>query len=163
MTTRITAGAFLSCGNKVLLMKRGMHKKLAPGHWAGVGGHIDMCDIKNPKTLDLAVTCCREVQEETGIDKSQIRNLKLRYIAVRKGSAEIRLHHHYFGELENEIPLPECGEGELHWKDRSEILGLDLTTSVKEVLRHWISNPDCEGVYVVAVNPTGDAAVVSEI
>ena len=163
ITTRITAGAFLSCGNKVLLMKRGLHKELGPGLWAGVGGHLDMCDITNPRALDLAETCYREVQEETGIDKSQIRNMKLRYIAVRKDGADIRLHHYYFGELEKEIPLPECSEGEFHWKDKNEILALPMTTSGKEAVRHWINNPDIEGVYFIAVNPAGESAVISEV
>lgn len=163
LTTRITAGAFLTCGDKILLLKRGLHKELGPGRWAGVGGHMDMCDIKNPRALDLAETCYREVLEETGIEKSQIRNLKLRYIAVRKGGAEIRLHHHFFGELENEIPLPECNEGELHWKHKSEIHDLYMTMSIKEALKHWINNPGSEGVYVVAVNPADDSAVVTEV
>jgi len=32
MTTRITSGGFLTCKNKILMMRRGMHKKLGPGH-----------------------------------------------------------------------------------------------------------------------------------
>ena len=34
MVTRITSGGFLVCKNSVLLMKRGLHKKLAAGCWA---------------------------------------------------------------------------------------------------------------------------------
>jgi len=75
MTTRIMAGAFLVCGDKVLLMKRGLHKEFGAGLWAGVGGHLEMDDIKNPRALDLIETCYREIQEETGIEKSDILNL----------------------------------------------------------------------------------------
>ena len=91
MTTRLTAGAFLVCGNKVLLMKRGLHKELGPGLWAGVGGHLDLEDIENPRAIDLIETCYREVQEETGISRANIFKLQLKYIAVRKDSNEIAL------------------------------------------------------------------------
>jgi 8-oxo-dGTP diphosphatase len=158
MALRILAGAFLCCENKVLLIKRGSHKELATGLWAGIGGHLDLNDIKNPKALDMLETCYREVQEETGITRDEICYLKLRYIAMRRDGDEIRLHHHYFGELENEIALPECDEGELHWINKADLPGLPMTTSGKEALMHWILHPDDEGVYFVAVNPAGDCS-----
>ena len=136
MVTRITAGAILECGSKVLLLKRGLHKKLAPGLWAGIGGHMELSDIENPRALNLIETCYREVYEETGIEKSSIKNLKLRYIAVRKVDGEISWHHHYIGELDAEISLPDCDEGELHWVDKRDIIDLPMTTLVKEALRH---------------------------
>jgi len=163
MVTRITAGAFLVCKNKVLLMKRGMHKKLGPGLWAGVGGHMEMSDIKNPRGLDLAETCYREACEETGITKTDIRNLTLRYIAVRRMEDEIRFHYHFFGEVKNEIPLPTCDEGELHWVDKNNVLGLPMSTSVKEAVRHWITSPDENWIYCIAVDPAGESAVVSRL
>ena len=162
MVTRITAGAFLSCGNKVLLMKRGLHKELGAGLWAGIGGHLELNDIKNPRALDLAETCYREVLEEAGISKPEIRNLKLRYVAVRKDGDEIRLHHHYFGEVDNEIPLPKCDEGEFYWIEKNNIVDLPMSTSVKEAVKHWVLNPG-DGVYFIAVSPAGDSAVISEI
>jgi len=136
VVTRITAGAFLSCGNKVLLMKRGLHKEMAAGMWASIGGHMDLTDINNPRTIDLSETCYREVYEETGIPKSAIKDLKLRYIAVRLIDNQVRCHHHYFGEIENEVSLQECTEGELHWVNKSEMLDLPMTTSVKEAVKH---------------------------
>jgi len=160
--TRITAGAFLSCGDKVLLMKRGMHKELGPGLWAGVGGHLDMCDIENPRAIDFVNTCYREVEEETGIARTDIRNLTLRYLAVRKDGNEIRLHHHYFGELEKAIVLPVCDEGEFFWVDKDKISSLPMSTSVREAITHWINNPG-DGVYFIAVCPDGESAVVSKI
>ena len=161
VVTRITAGAFLSCGNKVLMMKRGLHKEMAPGMWAGIGGHIDLTDINNPRAIDLTETCCREVYEETGIPKSAIKDLKLRYIAVRLIDNQVRWHHHYFGEIENEVSLQECTEGELHWVNKSEILDLPMTTSVKEAVKHWIQNPHEDAIFMVAVSPNNETAVVS--
>jgi len=163
MFTRITAGAFLACEGKVLLMKRGMHKELGAGLWAGIGGHLDLGDIKNPRAIDLIETCHREVKEETGIEKASISNLRLRYIAMRKVGNEVRLHYHYFGEIENEISLPQCDEGELYWIDKKDILGLPMSTSVKEAVVHWVQNPDDDSLYLITVNKTGDSAVISEI
>jgi len=163
MTTRITAGAFLSCGDKVLLLKRGLHKELGPGMWAGIGGHMELDDIKNPRALDHLKACYREVQEETGIIKSDIHNLKLRYIALRKDGNDIRLHYHYFGEVESELPLPECDEGELYWVPKNEIADLPKSTSVREAVDHWLQNPDSEDVYFVAVHTDGESATITKV
>ena len=163
MTTRITAGAFLTCGNKILLMKRGLHKELGPGLWAGIGGHIDINDITNPRALNLAVTCFREVYEETGIARESIRDLKLRYIATRKVGDEIRFHHHFIGEMETEIPLPKCEEGELHWVCKDDIPRLPMSTSVGEALKHWLANPHSNDVYMVAVDKAGENATVLQL
>jgi 8-oxo-dGTP diphosphatase len=166
MTTRITTGVFLCCGDKVLMMKRGLHKELGSGMWAGVGGHLDLQDIKNPRAIDFAETLYREVFEETGIEKSRIHSLKLRYIVVRKSGGEIGIVYHYFGKTDEEIPLPECDEGELHWKHKHEIPELAeyvMSGSVREALMHWFQNPESDKVYLVAVNTADNSAVISEI
>jgi len=163
MTTRITAGAFLICGNKVLLMKRGLHKKMGPGMWAGIGGHMEMGDITDPRALNLIETCYREVEEESGIAKKDIFNLKLRYIAVRKLDTEVRFHHFFMGEVAEEMPLPKCEEGELHWMDINDVCNLQMSTTTGSAVKHWLDNPKCEAIYMVAVNKTNDGATVSEL
>jgi len=163
MTTRITAGAFLVSGNKVLLIKRGLDKKLAPGLWAGVGGHMELSEIIDPRALNLIETCYREVQEETGITKSDIKNLKLRYIAVRKLDTDIRFHHFFMGEVETEMPLPECEEGELHWVAMENICGLQMSESVKPVVKHWTANPNSDEIFMIAINKTCDKATISAL
>ncbi|MCL2285952.1 MAG: NUDIX domain-containing protein [Firmicutes bacterium] len=163
MTIRITAGAFLFRGSKVLLMKRGLHKKLGPGKWAGVGGHMEISDITDPRAFDIIETCYREIFEEAGICKSDIKNLKLRYIAARKVDNEIRLHHHFMGEVDTEFPLPICEEGELYWVAKKDIPGLPMSTTVGEAVKHWLANPENDGVYMVAVNKTDSGADISEL
>ena len=161
--TRITAGAFLTCGGKILLMKRGPHKQLSPGLWAGVGGHLDMEDIQNPRALAFIETCYREIREETGLTRADIHGLKLKYIAMRKYGDEIRLHYHFFGQLAEEIPPPACDEGEFFWVAKDDISALPMATSVKEALKHWLANPGGDAVYLVAVSPVGDSATVLEV
>jgi len=163
ITTRITAGAFLICGDKVLLMKRGLHKEIGAGMWAGVGGHLDMSDFTNPRAIDTLETCYREVHEETGILRTDIYDLKLRYIAVRRVDGEVRLHYHYFGKLKQEILPPKCSEGDFFWIDKIDLTNLPMSTSIKEAVRHWVCNPNCDEVYLVAVDKVGTSAVISGI
>jgi len=163
MVTRITVGAFLSCENKVLLMKRGLHKELGAGLWAGIGGHLDLEDIKNPRAIDFIETCYREVWEEAGIEKSDIRGLTLKYIGVRKVDNEIRMNYFYFGEIENEIPLPKCDEGDFFWVDKGEIINLPMSRTVKEAVKNWVKNPADDNVYFIIVSADEDSAVISQL
>lgn len=75
ITLSIATAAFLKRGSDYLLMKRAPNRKVAPGVWSGVGGHMECDELNNPQK-----TCLREVLEETGITKEQIQDLKLRYL-----------------------------------------------------------------------------------
>jgi 8-oxo-dGTP diphosphatase len=165
MHTRLTASAFLTCGGKILLMKRGLHKELGPGLWAGIGGHLDMCDIANPRAIDLTETCYREVFEETGIPREDIRELTLKYVTMRydKDGEEIRSNYYFMGKLEREMPLPDCDEGELHWVDIGDIDGLTMINPAKYALTHWLENPDRDRVHLVITNAAGDRAEIVEL
>ena len=163
MITRITAGAILTYKNKILLMKRGLHKKLAPGLWAFIGGHLELEDIKNPSEINLIDTCYREVFEETKIAKQDILNLKLRYMVVRKDDNEIRIHHHFISEVTSEFALPECDEGKLHWIDKKDIFDLPMSLSLKTAATHWLENPDDDEMFIVIINRTGDSAEILEL
>jgi len=145
------------------MMKRGLHKKLGPGTWAGVGGHMEVNDMKDPRALAIVDTCYREVYEETGIERAAIQNLKLRYIAIRKADGEIRMHHHFIGEIETEVALPHCDEGDLHWVDKADIPALPMSPSVGLTLKHWLSNIESEDIFLVAVNDTNESATISAL
>jgi len=144
-------------------MKRGLHKELGPGLWAGVGGHMDLQDIKNPRALELAETCYREVEEETGIKRTQIRGLALRYMVVSRAETEIRIVYHYFGEVEEEISPPKCEEGEFFWINKEDALNRPMSASVKEAIKHWVANPGSEDIYFICVNKADDSAVITQI
>lgn len=162
MQTRITSSAFITYDEKVLLMKRGLHKKLGAGKWAGVGGHIDLQDIKNPRALKLKKTCYREIEEETGITKSQIKTLTLRYIAVIQVENEIRIHYHHIAQLKKEVPPHnKCNEGELHWLNKSEIENLPMSTTVKTAITHWLNHNKSETIHLIAVK--NDIATITEL
>ncbi|MCL2603724.1 MAG: NUDIX domain-containing protein [Defluviitaleaceae bacterium] len=160
ITTRIKAAAFLTCGNKVLLLKRGLHKKLAPGLWAGIGGHMELDEITDPRAFNLMETCLREIHEETGINRADIRGLKLRYIATRRDGHEIFHHYKFIGELDNEVPLPHCNEGELHWVERDAALTLPMGITVRVMYRHWMQNPHEDKIFMAVIDGSEEEAAL---
>ncbi|MCL2203477.1 MAG: NUDIX domain-containing protein [Defluviitaleaceae bacterium] len=147
MKLRKMAGAFLTYGDEVLLIQRGLHKKLAPGMWSCIGGHIEQEEHDNP-----LVACFREIEEETGITCSSITGLSLRYITTRKIDDEIRTGYYFFGKTTHRCALPECAEGALHWVNISEIPNLQMTFSIKSVSTHWQNNPNCTNVFLCGIN-----------
>ena len=158
MTTRDMVGAFLIYGDKVLLMHRGLHKKLAPGMWSAIGGHIEQGELNNP-----LAACYREIEEETGITGDSIINLRLRYISVRNTEDEIRVVYYFFGNTTEEIILQPCDEGTLHWVDIRDIPTKPMTFSVEEITRHWLANPDSDSVYVCCVNKDNNHSTWGEL
>lgn len=56
---------FIRHGNDVLLLKRGEHKRIFPGLYNGVGGHIE-------RDEDPLTGAIREMQEETGLDVTNV-------------------------------------------------------------------------------------------
>jgi len=144
---RKMAGAFLTYKDEILLIKRGMHKKLAPGMWSCIGGHMEQEEHNNP-----LAACFREVEEETGISQSSIVNLSLRYITTRRIDDEIRTGYYFFGSTSHKCVLPECPEGTLHWIKISDMADLPMTFSIKSISRHWQNNQDCHNIFLCGIN-----------
>src|SRR5690554_8185938 len=57
---------FITHGDDVLLLKRGLHKRVYPGRYNGVGGHIE-------RDEDPLTSAIREMQEETGLTVEDVR------------------------------------------------------------------------------------------
>lgn len=57
---------FIRHGDDVLLLKRAEHKRVFPGQYNGVGGHIE-------RDEDPVTGAIREMQEETGLDVTNVR------------------------------------------------------------------------------------------
>jgi 8-oxo-dGTP diphosphatase len=58
--------SFITHGDHILLMKRGTHKRIFPGHYNGLGGHIE-------RDEDPYQSAIREIQEESGLDVVNVR------------------------------------------------------------------------------------------
>ncbi len=135
MVFRNIATAFLENSEDMLLMKRAAHKTIAPGYWFGVGGHVEPQEINHPQ-----LACEREIQEETGIKKDEISNLKHRYIIFNKDEKEVVINHIFTGEINTRNVKPNS-EGTLHWVPRDQVLDKTFIPAIREVLRHYLSEP----------------------
>jgi len=132
MKTRLMTTAFLFNNNKVLLLKRAADRKLAPGLWTGIGGHIEPHEMNEPET-----TCIREIYEESGIEESRIDDLKLRYIVIRQKELEMREQFVYFGKTDK-YDIIDTYEGELHWINSDTLQTFEMPWTIKSLLKHYI-------------------------
>jgi len=136
-------GAFLRNNGNVLLIKRGMHKKIAPGMWSGVGGRIENAEMNTP--LDAVL---REIEEESGILPQNISSLELQYILIGKHTDYIGQTYIYFGES-SQTKIIQCDEGEIAWIPQDDLLNRNFSDFIEQMLRHHMGRlPEDKAVYV---------------
>ena len=158
MKQQIFASSFLTYNDEMLLMQRGLHKKYAPGMWASIGGHMESNELNNP-----IATAFREIGEETGVPPSEISDLELRYITIRHAEDEIRISYYFFGRLNQKPSLHECDEGALHWVNIKEIQNLPMTYSNKDIINHWLANPNSTKIFLRAASHDYTTATWAEL
>jgi len=151
ITLRNGVAAFLRNSGKYLLMNRATNRKIAPGVWSGVGGHMEPYEINDPLSA-----CYREIEEETGIIQNEILSLKLLHIITRRSNYEIRQSYIYFGETAK-TDIIQTDEGNLSWVECKELLNREYTKTFAAMLEHYSSrNLNDSAVYVgVAENDNG--------
>jgi len=114
-----TVGAlFIRSDGKILLGLRAPSKKVWPGHWDTIGGHVE-----DGESLDEALI--REVQEETGMTPTLFRLIA----TVRERQPEVYgdARHHVYAVTawQGGEPANVCDEHtELKWFGASEMRGL---------------------------------------
>ncbi len=127
---------FLKNNNDYLLMKRADNRKIAPGFWNGISGHMEPWEINDPYR-----TCLREVQEESGIQEKDIKELSLKYIILRKSKDEMVVNYFHFGKTQRrEVSASE--EGTLHWVPESEVLKRKHVDVIRLTLEHYLETGD---------------------
>ena len=128
--------AFLFYEDKVLLMKRGNDRKIAPGYWFGVGGHMEAEEMNNPYKAIY-----REILEETGIKEEKLKDLNLKYIAYNRDidNDEIIVNHIFFGDITSKDFI-NSDEGELFWVDKDEVLKKEFHPVFKIILANYFKN-----------------------
>ena len=131
ITLRNSVAAFLRNNYKYLLMNRAPNRKIAPGVWCGVGGHIEPHEINDPLTA-----CYREIEEETGIQKCQIVSIDLYYIIMRRSKDEIRQSYIYFGET-LQTDVTQTDEGTLFWINEKDLLNREYSKTFAAMLEHY--------------------------
>lgn len=136
MHLRNVTTAFLMNRDDFLMMKRSEHKKIAPGYWYGVGGHLEPAELNDPRGA-----CLREIEEETGLDAAQVLDLRLRYIVMRRSGTELVINYFYFGRTATR-ELKASDEGTLHWIPRGEALDRKLFPAIGLTLGHFLEEGD---------------------
>lgn len=155
ITLTHNTGAFLKRGNEYLLMHRAPDRKFLPNAWSGVGGGVERGEHEDPQAA-----CLREIEEETGIPATQIRDFRLRYIILRRRGDCISHSYIYFGETDAE-PSVTTPEGTLHWVPEGQLLDRAFSATFGAMLRHYLYTPDPERVMMgCAENDNGACRMV---
>lgn len=115
---------FVCNGDDVLLMRRSEHKRVFPGRYNGVGGHIERHE-------DPLCSARREIQEETGL---QVDNLHLRAVYNIDAGEATGIMLFVFTCTSSSRDVIESAEGTLHWVPRAEIERLDLVEDLPLIL-----------------------------
>lgn len=146
ISVRTMTGAFLMNHEDVLMLKRSKNKKIAPGLWSCIGGHVEPYEHRSPER-----SCLREIEEETGISRSEIENLTLRYILLRRKEDEINQHYIFFGKS-NTRTIKNCDEGELQWVRWSEVANLQMSLSLQLMFEHYFQHSQSDKVWTGTFN-----------
>lgn len=88
---RNMASIYLTKGNQMLLLYR-QGSRVVNNVWVGsAGGHFENFELNDAKACVL-----RELYEELSVTESQIENLQMRYITLRRTKEEIRQNYYFF-------------------------------------------------------------------
>lgn len=124
---------YILCDNKILLLYRKGGKVVNNVWVASAGGHFEENELNDARRCVL-----RELEEEIGITEKELRDLGMRYIALRSVNGEIRQNYYFFARVDNEAQIGlTSNEGELKWFDISEIDSLEMPYTAKYVLQHY--------------------------
>ncbi len=124
---------YILCSNRILLLYR-QGGKVVNNVWvASAGGHFEENELNDARRCVL-----RELEEEIGITEKELRDLEMRYIALRSVNGEIRQNYYFFAQVDNEAQIGlNSNEGELKWFAISEIDSLEMPYTAKYVLQHY--------------------------
>jgi len=124
---------YLLKGDKILLLFR-QGGSVVNNVWTGsAGGHFEEFELNDAKACVL-----REMKEEINLSESDLQNLSLRYITIRRTRKEIRQNYYFFAELKEDISEDlNSNEGTLKWFPIEEIGALEMPYTAKYVTEHY--------------------------
>ncbi|MCU0499161.1 MAG: NUDIX domain-containing protein [Anaerolineae bacterium] len=128
---------------KVLLMKRGSHKRVFPNRYNGVGGHIE-------RDEDPYTSAQREILEETGL---VVQNLKLCGVYnIDTGETTGIMLHIFTAVSDQHQVIQDSPEGTLHWVDPAMLDQLDLVEDLPLILPRVLAMSDQDAPFFVHVS-----------
>ncbi|MBK9122883.1 MAG: 8-oxo-dGTP diphosphatase [Chloroflexi bacterium] len=142
---------FVRCGDRVLLMKRGPHKRIFPNRYNGLGGHIE-------RDEDPYSSALREVHEESGLTAT---NLELRGVHhIDAGADSGILMFVFTADADDQAPLSHSHEGVLEWVSLDRVLGLDLVEDLPHTLDRILTMERVAAPYFAHVSYDADDRIV---
>ena len=131
---RNMTSVYITKDDKMLLLFR-QGSRVVNDVWTGsAGGHFEECELNDARACIL-----REMEEELGLKESDVENLSLRYITLRRTKGEIRQNYYFFAQLSSEADEhPVSNEGITRWFAYSELSDLEMPYSAKFVIEHYL-------------------------
>lgn len=123
---------FIIRDNQVLLQKASDTKKIFPGYYNGIGGHIE----RGETPLECAQ---RELLEETGLSCTDLTLTGTVHIDVAEKQG-ILLFVFIGSQIQGSIR--GSAEGEVHWISLSEIEGLRILDDVPDLINNSLISID---------------------
>jgi 8-oxo-dGTP diphosphatase len=124
--------SFVLHGEDVLLMKRGAHKRVFPGMYNGLGGHIE-------RDEDVLTSARREIQEESGLTVS---DLRLRGVHQIDTGEQTGILLFIFTAKSDSRTVVACDEGTLEWVSPPAWPALPLVEDVAAILARLAATGD---------------------
>ena len=106
---------FVTYGDDILLLKRAATKRIYPGYYNGLGGHIE----RNEDPLTGAI---REIHEETGLDVKNVRYCGSTHIDAGQ---DVGILLFIFAAEATSHDFTDCDEGTLEWLPLRNVLADD--------------------------------------
>ena len=117
---------YITSADKILLLLR-QGGRVVNNVWAGsAGGHFEEFELNDAKACVL-----RELKEELGLTDSEIKNLSLRYVTLRRTKGEIRQNYYFFAELNDGVDENlVSNEGICKWFAYPELLTVEVQNPI---------------------------------
>ena len=117
---------YVTSADKILLLLR-QGGRVVNNVWVGsAGGHFEEFELNDARACVL-----RELKEELGLTDSEIKNLSLRYVTLRRTKGEIRQNYYFFAELNDGVDENLVSdEGICKWFGYPELLTLEIQNPI---------------------------------
>lgn len=142
---RNMTSVYLRDGERVLLLYR-QGGRVVNDLWTGsAGGHFESFELNDARACVL-----REMNEELGLAESDIENLCLRYITLRRTKGEIRQNYFFFADIKSAANKElTSNEGITRWFSLDETKALEMPYTAKFVVEHYrITGRFSDALYV---------------